>query len=1114
MSNKTSNIELQELIKTYLDNSVRRQQYEELELEVKFGTKGIKRISRIDYENVIQRFISNGFTISSENTLLRIFSDYTDEKTGKLKTSNVRTELVGLPAISDYCKNNNIVDIDGNIIGRFLQKSPFKSNNNMIYPVNFDDFNFRVSLNNEKTMNNNSGLVNEMVSRWKDNKKTFRYLCRHTLIHYDLPLKIDMSIVKESNRRGKYFVSEYQIVDSGVFDGKESYEIEIEIDNAKIGIGTDFNTIASLDNVLKIGIKLVLSGLQNTNYPISYIEQQKEIKEYMKILWGKSYREDTRIYPKNFVGPSSYTLQVANILPENANANIPNIRKSYTVTDKADGERKLLFISNKGKMYFIDTNMNLEFTGSISNNSNVFNTIIDGEHILHNKKKDYINLYAAFDIYYLNNKDIRTLPFISTIKDNENKSRLPILSTIIKSLNVSGIIKNTLSPVRFECKTFYSGNESPEHIFKGCNVIIQKKKGNLFEYEIDGLIFTPMDLGVGANEPGVTTKPFKMTWDYSFKWKPPEFNTIDFLVTFKKLPSGEDYIGNIFQEGFDVNSASQLTQYKTVILRVGFDENKHGYINPCQNIIDDQIPNASDKDNEDTYKPMQFFPTNPTDNNAGVCNMILKSGASGEKIMMTEDEEIIEDNMIVEFRYDVNRKEQWKWVPLRVRYDKTADFRSGGKNYGNAYHVANSNWRTIHSPITEDMIITGVNIPNEMGDDDVYYNRVTGDSNTRALRDFHNLFVKKLLLVNVSKKGDTLVDLAVGKGGDLPKWISAHIKFVFGIDISRDNIQNRLDGCCARYLNYRKKFTHMPSAMFVNGNSGLNIRNADAIYSDKDKQITKAIFGYGAKDIKDLGKGVYKHYGIAENGFNVTSIQFAIHYMFETHETLHNFLRNVSEMTKEGGYFVGTSYDGKIIFNLLKSKTQGESEIIIENNKKMWEVTKQYDRDSFDADNSSIGYAIDVYQESINKTFREYLVNYDYLTRLLENYGFVLLNNEEVKNKNIPSSTGLFSDLYATMTNEIKRNKQTSNEYGQASEMTANERKVSFLNRFFIYKKVRNVDAESVSRNLMGNSITEQNVIANETLVAEKSVRKTLKSIKKPKKLTRKLKLRMATPTP
>ena len=64
-----------------------------------------------------------------------------------------------------------------------------------------------------------------------------------------------------------------------------------------------------------------------------------------------------------------------------------------------------------------------------------------------------------------------------------------------------------------------------------------------------------------------------------------------------------------------------------------------------------------------------------------------------------------------------------------------------------------------------------------------------------------------------------------------------------------------------------------------------------------------------------MGQGVYKNYGVASEGFDICSIQFAIHYMFENQETLHNFLRNVSEVTKEGGYFIGTCYNGQNIFN-------------------------------------------------------------------------------------------------------------------------------------------------------------------------------------------------------
>jgi len=59
------------------------------------------------------------------------------------------------------------------------------------------------------------------------------------------------------------------------------------------------------------------------------------------------------------------------------------------------------------------------------------------------------------------------------------------------------------------------------------------------------------------------------------------------------------------------------------------------------------------------------------------------------------------------------------------------------------------------------------------------------------------------LILSVSKPGNTLIDYAVGMGGDFTKWISAKLGFVFGIDISRDNIENRMKGACARYLNYK-----------------------------------------------------------------------------------------------------------------------------------------------------------------------------------------------------------------------------------------------------------------------------------------------------------------------
>jgi hypothetical protein len=123
------------------------------------------------------------------------------------------------------------------------------------------------------------------------------------------------------------------------------------------------------------------------------------------------------------------------------------------------------------------------------------------------------------------------------------------------------------------------------------------------------------------------------------------------------------------------------------------------------------------------------------------------------------------------------------------------------------------------------MISTGQDIPDITVDEDIYYNKPAGKTYTEAMKNFHNLYVKKLLIKCVSKQGDTLIDYACGKAGDLPKWISARLSFVFGIDKSKNNIEDRLDGACVRYLNSKKTNKHMPYALFVNGDSSFNIKS-------------------------------------------------------------------------------------------------------------------------------------------------------------------------------------------------------------------------------------------------------------------------------------------------
>jgi hypothetical protein len=258
--------------------------------------------------------------------------------------SNIRTEVSGVGNISKYCKSDNIVDTNGGVFGTFEQKTLIRNDDDsLVYPVDFEDFNFRVSLQVENKYNQGTGIIRGIIDKWSNNKKTFRLINRTTLIHDKFPLKVDLSIVRSSRKINRNYVPEYRFTNSGVLESNMEYEIEIELDGEKIGYGTDYDTPEKLASSLRKVIKYVLSGLQGTNYPVSYREQKDILNEYMNILWNE--KKNHFVKPKNFVGPSSYTLQMYNIMPTE-DINSPNINNNYTVTDKADGDRKLLYISS------------------------------------------------------------------------------------------------------------------------------------------------------------------------------------------------------------------------------------------------------------------------------------------------------------------------------------------------------------------------------------------------------------------------------------------------------------------------------------------------------------------------------------------------------------------------------------------------------------------------------------------------------------------------------------------------------------------------------------------------------------------------------------------------
>lgn len=1137
----------------------------EYEMEAKFGTRGIKPIQKMDYDNVVKKLKSLKYISSNEKGVytLKIQTEFLDAKTGVFKTSNdfdrFRVDISGLTAIQEYCRTNSLNTLiaghSSNI--NLLRKIDAKnSEDEPIGSADFDDFNFRVTLKNEEKISKLGKISQEVFEKWNNSKKVFRYMNRVTFVHNSLPFKVDLSIVRSSTKQDKgLMIKSYTIEESNVFNNSEIYEIEVEVlSDAKIV----YKTADELSIGLQSVVKDVLCGLQKTNYPISYPEQKEILQNYHKLLFENDYKErgetyvvKDRIYPSDFIGPSLVTLDIQNIGPLNPNVVIPNITEpeAYCVTEKADGERNLLYVNKSGKIYLINMNMTVIFTGAKTTQEACFNALLDGELILHNKKKDYINKFAAFDIYYENGLDVRHIPFVEVASKDEKYfeygCRLQKLKEFIKYLKPMNIlVKNdtsmqsliakyknkgqTNSPITIVSKEFYPsfgtpyGNEKilvTNNIFEANNYLLRRIADNLYEYEIDGLIFTPTLLGVGGNKIFEAGPKKKITWPYLFKWKPSEatktfpqsYNTIDFLVVTKKGGNGADIVTPIFEDGINNYESTQFNQFKTLILCVGFDPSKHGYVNPCQDVLDDKFSSLKDIDNEVGYKPKQFFPSNPYNPMAGLCNIALESDANGTYQMFTEERQVFDDQTVVEFRYDMSKPGMWKWIPMRVRYDKTADFKSNISIGANDYKTADNNWHSIHNPVTELMIATGEQIPGIEISDDVYYNSVTNDKISQRMRDFHNLYVKRALIHGVSKKGNNLIDFACGKAGDLPKWIGADLSFVFGIDYSKDNIENRLDGACARYLNFKKTNKNMLYALFVNGNSSENIRSGQSMLNDKAIEIAKSIFGISGVN-KSLGPAVERQHGKGYNGFDISSCQFALHYMFENKKTFYNFIRNVAECTKLNGYFIATCYDGISMFNLLKNKQAGESKSIYVNEKKVWSVTKLYDAVTFDNNESCLGYKIDVYQDSINQTLSEYLVNFDLLTSTMDKYGFTLVTKEESKHMGLPNGSGMFSELYNSMMHEIKQNPTKENDYKEADNMTQNEKDVSFLNRFFVYKKTSTRNAEKLTKMLLDQLPDTIEFEEKGTLLAQEAVKRA-EEIVKPKvtKLRDKLRLQEAT---
>ena len=359
-------------------------------------------------------------------------------------------------------------------------------------------------------------------------------------------------------------------------------------------------------------------------------------------------------------------------------------------------------------------------------------------------------------------------------------------------------------------------------------------------------------------------------------------------------------------------------------------------------------------------------------------------------------------------------------------------------------------------------MITGVEevskelVNKSRSDDEVYYNRETSRDKSllKPLLGFHNYWVKNQFLYKRFSGSNSLFEIACGKGGDLHKFAKSKFKYVVGSDINKDNLYNVSDGLYKRYNQLVKKGIIKPSKqkmvfLILDASKEWDKKYINSIDDEFSQRTAKILFNPNGlikkSDINKEEKVLLNFYNKAVNDkFNLVSMQFAIHYMFENDTTLNNFVKNVNSVLKVDGYFIGTCLDGFLVSEKLKDKDEIKGE---QDGKTLWMIQKKYTE--FNKYNKNkpldnVGKKISVYVETINQLIDEYLVDYELLKYKLGQYNIRPLNDVDLKALKLDASSGSFEDIF----NHFSKDKKN-----KIDEMSSVHKEYSFLNRFFIFKK-------------------------------------------------------------
>lgn len=978
---------------------------------------------------------------------LDVIMSVRDSLTDTKKIINYRASIKGLENINKYMsmlhgRKNHLVF---GVLASFYYENKTKPNNkitlikktkNVSDYVTLEDIYMRIKLDIEEDVKDDEiKKLIKIQKYWKPESYFIGYRYKERTSYFILKdkniFRIDLTTVKSSN------------IINNIELSSPNYEIEIE---CEIKDKTKF-----LPELFGI-CEFVIKSIQGSNYIITKSLSDVVLSKYRELMVVDTTKS-------NLYARQPVSLEVQHLVD-----NLPN---KYSVTDKADGDRGFMIIYD-GRCFLISTNLIVRDLG-LDVDKKLNNSIIDGEFIFLSKYNRYI--FMGFDCLISGDIKVREETRFST--------RLKYLDEIIYKINKCGYIHKSIYDSKINLNDldkvlefhksnlieFYGDiNNELDSKNKSISVIMRRKyfmeamgiqdneifkytwlmwktittDPNLkYPYHQDGLIYHP-------NEQKYIIESDKSKYT-EYKQKPPNMNSLDLYTIFEK----------------DKTTGKVLTVYDNSIQ--GSIKNKPYVI---ANLYCGQFSKGIEK-------PVLFG------DDMGVSQAYIYLDDNG--IPRSQDGKPILDKTVVEYYYnmDLDLPNQYKWVGMKTRWDKTEAVQKFSRRYGNAQRTAYAVWRTITNPI---LMTDFANLSSDKDylkyfkqfqarinfdivkmekKQNIYFQKK--EKMIDDMKQFHSWIKSNLIYTYMMYRYNDdvqckVLDFGCGRGGDINKFYYTEVELYVGIDPDYEALVDSTDGAISRYKNIKKGKQRFPPMFFIQSNAG--------IYLQYDEQIR--VLGKMNQDMKNNFDKFFT-WNDKRTIFDRANCQFAIHYLLANKEMWDNFCSNLNMYLREGGYFVFTTFDGNKIKDLLKDK-DSYTEYYDDNGEKkiLFDIVKKYDDNS----KEPLGNALDVhmgwlFDEGVYQT--EYLVYPEFITKslkekcsmeLVETYGFEDIFNDNKEFLKIASieEEGMSKKFFANIYKFYTPNDINTKCYNY-----------SFLNRLYVFRK-RETDIEEVRKKYYNNN--------------------------------------------